>query len=529
MGIALNPITRKRLARFRAHRRAFVSAWLLAAICLLCLGANLLCGNRPIVMRVNGDTYFPLWHRYSEATFIEGGSLAQPDYRDLATQPLFTEHARNWIVLPPVPYGAEEVFTIEALRGYASINARFEQEPPIATINIDTNGQVVAANQAGFFFACEERAVLGSSLTNTWQLPPSLHAAIAARFANTPSTRLTQTAPPVEAEQAAVSISLSSYSARRRPPRSVRLTLRQTDAAPASTHTVRVDSDGIVQTEQAFWELMSEADRTRAAALIEAGRQQAIDPTPFRVDGRNYTLRVTSEFAFPFPPTAEHRLGFDEAGHDVFARLLYALRISLVFGLLLVLASVTIGIVAGALKGYFGGWCDMVGQRFTEIWSTLPFLYVMMLVGSLYQRGFLVLLACYAIFNWIGISYYMRAEFLRLRTQPYVDAARAQGVGAMRIILRHILPNALTPIITFLPFYLVGAIGSLAALDYLGFGLAGLSPSLGELLQQGQNSRWAWWLTLYPSLVLFVIMLLGVFIGEGMRTAFDPRQRSRME
>ncbi len=525
----LNPITRKRLVRFRAHRRAFVSAWLLGAICLICLGAQLLCGNRPIVMRMDGTLYFPLWQRYSEATFEAGGSLARPDYRKLAQQPRFTATENNWMVMPLVPYSADDVFTVEALRDHAKINARFEQEPPIATINIDTNGTVVSANQAGFFFGCAEELVTGRSVSSTWRLSPALEQAIALRFANEPAARMSGKGSPQQAEVQPVTISLSSFRERSRQPRSVRLTLRPTDAVPASVRTVRVDSEGAVQSEAAFWALLSEEDRTKAAALIEQGRKQAIDPTPFRIDGANYMLRVNSEFAFPFPPTPEHMLGFDDAGHDVFARLLYALRVSLVFGLLLVIGSVAIGIVAGSVQGYFGGWCDIVGQRFTEIWSTLPFLYVMMLVGSLYKRGFLVLLVCYAIFNWIGISYYMRAEFLRLRSQPYVDAARAQGVGAMRIILRHILPNALTPIITFLPFYLVGAIGSLAALDYLGFGLAGLSPSLGELLQQGQTARWAWWLTLYPSLVLFVIMLLGVFIGEGMRTAFDPRQRSRME
>ncbi len=529
MGLTLHPITRKRLARFRAHRRAFLSAWLLGAICLICLGAPLLCGNRPLVMRLDGKLTFPLWQRHHAPPSLTDGSQARANYRQLAQHPRITETPGNWLVLPPIPYGAEEVFTAEALRDHASIHARFEQAPPIGTINIDTNGTVMTAHQAGVFFGCNEEQVPGRNITNTWRFSPQLQRAITTRFANRAAERLSEDGLPRQADIAAVSVSLSSFRTRRRTPRTVRLTLRPVDAAPASVHSVRVDGEGQVQSGAAFWARLSEEDRVRAAKLIEQGRREAIDPTPFRIDGANYTMRVNSEFAFPFPPTPEHRLGFDDAGHDVFARLLYGLRVALLFGLLLVASSVSIGIVAGSVQGYFGGWCDIAGQRFTEIWSTLPFLYVMMLVGSLYQRGFLVLLACYALFNWIGISYYMRAEFLRLRSQPYVDAARVQGVGSMRIILRHILPNALTPIITFLPFYLVGAIGSLAALDYLGFGLAGLSPSLGELLQQGQTSRWAWWLTLYPSLVLFIIMLLGVFIGEGMRTAFDPRQRSRTE
>jgi microcin C transport system permease protein len=140
-----------------------------------------------------------------------------------------------------------------------------------------------------------------------------------------------------------------------------------------------------------------------------------------------------------------------------------------------------------------------------------------------------LLLVCYAIFNWIGISYYIRAEFLRLRRLPFVEAARAMGLPHRKIVFRHILPNALVPIMTFFPFYLVGAIGSLAALDYLGFGIPPPTASWGELLQQAQQFRWAWWLILYPSLALFTVMILGVFVGEGVRDAYDPRPQVRIE
>jgi microcin C transport system permease protein len=189
----------------------------------------------------------------------------------------------------------------------------------------------------------------------------------------------------------------------------------------------------------------------------------------------------------------------------------------------------TLGTFLGAIQGYFGGGADILGQRLTEIWNALPFLYVMILLGAVYGRSFLLLLFCYAIFNWIGISYYVRAEFLRLRHLPFVEAARATGLPHRKIIFRHILPNALTPLITFFPFQLVGAIGALAALDYLGFGLPPPTPSWGELLQQAHQFRWAWWLILYPSLALFGVMLLGVFIGEGIRNAYDPRRYTRFE
>ena len=236
-----------------------------------------------------------------------------------------------------------------------------------------------------------------------------------------------------------------------------------------------------------------------------------------------------SEIAWPYPPVKGHWMGIDDAGRDVLSRVLYGLRIAMIFGLLLAVWAMAFGLVIGAVQGYFGGWVDIAGQRVTEIWSALPFLYVMIFVGSALGRSFFLLLICYSLFNWIGISYYMRAEFLRLRQRTFVEAARCQGLSAARIIFHHILPNALTPLITLFPFSLLGAIGSLAALDFLGFGLPPLTPSWGELLQQAQMYRWAWWLILFPSLALFTVMLLTVLIGEGLRDAFDPRQQTKME
>ncbi len=222
-------------------------------------------------------------------------------------------------------------------------------------------------------------------------------------------------------------------------------------------------------------------------------------------------------------------MGLDSAGRDVFARIFYGLRIALNFGMLLVFFSLAGGSFAGILQGYRGGRTDLLGQRFTEIWSALPFLYIMILMGSIYGAGFTLLLVCYALFNWIGIAQYMRAETLRLRRLPFVEAARCLGLPGWQIAFRHILPNALVPLITLFPFSLVGAIGSLAALDYLGFGLPVPTPSLGELLAQAQAERSAWWLTLFPSTALFIVMLLGVFVGEGIRNAFDPKRRLHYE
>jgi microcin C transport system permease protein len=213
----------------------------------------------------------------------------------------------------------------------------------------------------------------------------------------------------------------------------------------------------------------------------------------------------------------------------VFARILYGMRIALLFGISLVLCTLAAGVIIGGIQGYYGGRLDILGQRVIEIWSALPFLYVMILLGSVYGRSFGLLLFCYALFNWIGISAYMRAEFLKLRRRPFVEAARCLGLPARTIMRRHILPNALIPLITFLPFMLVGSIGALTVLDFLGFGLPPPTPSWGELLHQAQAFRWAWWLILYPSAALFVVMILVTLIGEGVRDAYDPKPFSRMD
>ena len=241
------------------------------------------------------------------------------------------------------------------------------------------------------------------------------------------------------------------------------------------------------------------------------------------------TVLPAPEISFPFRPVPEHPFGIDAGGRDVYARVVHGLRIALLFGLALALSGLFFGLVIGAVEGYFGGVTDILLQRFTEIWSAIPFLYVMIFIGSTVGRSFAVLLVCYAIFNWIAVSYYMRAEVLRLRRRTFVEAAKVSGFSSVRIIFGHILPNALTPLITLFPFLLMGAIGSLAALDFLGFGLPPMTPSCGELLQEAQQFRFAWWLVLFPSLALFVVMLLTVLVGEGLRDAFDPRQTARLE
>jgi microcin C transport system permease protein len=224
------------------------------------------------------------------------------------------------------------------------------------------------------------------------------------------------------------------------------------------------------------------------------------------------------------PPSREHLLGTDDQARDVMARLIYGFRISVLFGLILTLLSSIIGIAAGALQGYFGGWIDLLFQRFLEIWSSMPTLYILIILASFIQPGFWVLLGIMLLFSWMALVGYVRAEFLRGRNFDYVRAARALGMLDVRIMFRHILPNAMTTSLTFLPFILAGSVTTLTALDFLGFGLPVGSPSLGELLLQARTNLNAPWLALTGFVVIATMMSLLVFIGEAVRDAFNPRK-----
>jgi microcin C transport system permease protein len=217
-------------------------------------------------------------------------------------------------------------------------------------------------------------------------------------------------------------------------------------------------------------------------------------------------------------------LGTDDQGRDVLARLIYGFRLSILFGLILAAISSVIGIAAGAVQGYFGGWTDLLMQRFIEIWSSLPRLYLLIIVSSFIVPGFFVLLGILLIFSWVALVHVVRAEFLRARNFEYVNAARALGLSNAKIMVKHVLPNAMVATLTFLPFILNESITTLTALDFLGFGLPPGSPSLGELLLQGKSNLQAPWLGLTGFIVIAAMLSLLVFIGEAVRDAFDPRK-----
>jgi microcin C transport system permease protein len=219
-----------------------------------------------------------------------------------------------------------------------------------------------------------------------------------------------------------------------------------------------------------------------------------------------------------------HWLGTDDQGRDVVARLLYGFRISVLFGLALTIVSSVVGVIAGALQGYFGGWTDLLFQRFIEIWTAIPSLYLLLIISSVFAPSFWSLLGILLLFSWVALVGLVRAEFLRARNFEYVAAARALGVSSLTIMWRHLLPNATVATLTFLPFILSGSITTLTSLDYLGFGLPPGSPSLGEILQQGTNNFQAPWLALTGFFAISLMLSLLIFVGEAARDAFDPRK-----
>jgi len=226
----------------------------------------------------------------------------------------------------------------------------------------------------------------------------------------------------------------------------------------------------------------------------------------------------------PSPPSSRHWLGTDDQGRDVFARMLYGFRVSVSFGLLLTLFSTLIGVSAGAVQGYFGGLLDLLAQRFIEIWQGLPVLYLLIIMASVIQPGFISLLVLMTLFGWTSLVGVVRAEFLRARNFEYVRAAKALGVGDTTIMIRHTLPNAMVATVTFLPFILSGSVTTLTGLDFLGLGLPPGSASLGEMLKQGRDNLHAPWLGLTAFFVLAIMLSLLVFVGEAVRDALDPRK-----
>jgi len=257
--------------------------------------------------------------------------------------------------------------------------------------------------------------------------------------------------------------------------------------------------------------------------LAEPGNWAVFAPNRYGPKTLNYFAQAPN----PAPPSAANLLGTDDRGRDLLAQLIYGFRVSVLFALALTLSGVVLGVLLGAIQGFYGGRTDLWFQRAIEIWSAMPELYLLIIFSAIFSPSITLLLVLLSLFGWMGLSDYVRAEFLRNRQMDYVRAARAMGLSNAHIIWRHILPNSLTPVVTFLPFRMSGAILALTSLDFLGLGVPPGTPSLGELLSQGKNNIDAWWISLSTFAVLVVTLLLLTLMGDALRDALDPRKQSQ--
>jgi microcin C transport system permease protein len=510
-------------------KRAYFSFWILIILYGLSLVSELICSNVPLYIRYNDISYFPAVKYYSEDEFAGSGRLTRPDYRQLNQSADFKDSKANYMVFPPFSYGPFESVNPETILVSDDVALKLTPEPRIGTVDIKIDLTIKRTHFFDYFAGHFGDKIIGRRLDTFIVFMDALNQAIARRFKNQDAPRSEFVIQNRQGDK--FEVSLATYRSRSHPPEKIRLTFNEMAVAGEAGKTILFDTLLHPRSPVAdLWHQIPEDDARILLNFVQSRFERPVDSHRLTISNRQYTASFhKEEIQFPYPPVKEHPLGIDGAGRDVLARILYGRRISLTFGLMLVGCSMLLGVMAGAAQGYYGGKLDITAQRAIEVWSALPFLYIMILMGSIYGRSFALLLICYGVFNWVGISYYIRAEFLNLRKRPFVDAAKCMGVPSYKIIFRHILPNALVPVITFFPFSLVGAIGSLAALDYLGFGLPPPTPSWGELLFQAQQYRWAWWLILYPSLALFTVMLLGVFVGEGIRNAYDPKQYSRLQ
>ncbi len=259
-------------------------------------------------------------------------------------------------------------------------------------------------------------------------------------------------------------------------------------------------------------------------------RAQLRAPGQWAIEAPNHygpnTINYFASSPNPAAPSAENWLGTDDRGRDVLARLLYGFRVSILFALALTITGTLLGVLTGAVQGFFGGRTDLFMQRAIEIWSAMPELYLLIIFSAVFSPGVGLLLVLLSLFGWMGLSDYVRAEFLRQRQMDHVRAARALGLGPWTIIWRHVLPNSMTPVITFLPFRMSAAILALTSLDFLGLGVPPGTPSLGEMLAQGKDNIDAWWISVSTFVLLVLTLLLLTFVGNGLRDALDPRRQN---
>ena len=451
--IKLDPITRRRVERFRRIKRGYYSLVILGIAMVLSVFASFLAESRALLVWYEGRPYFATFSYYDMDTFDQE---------------------------PPPEWGMGDL-EVEYLR--------LQREWAVER-----------------YLFRRERAEIGDD-----------QAALASLEARYPNRSNFVIMPPIPWDPYQSDFWYNEIL------REIQAALDagETDVAEVLARRDRLDELGDAIVSGEIFTLMADPERSPTGDLLGLTR---------------YGTMPSLEGLGQLPPTRpdlrrRHYLGTDSQGRDVASRLLYGFRISIFFALFLVLTGQLIGTVVGSLQGYLGGRFDLLSQRVIEVLISIPFLYVVIIMGALFAPTFWLLLAIMALFQWIAITFYMRTEMYREKIREYCLAARSYGASHARIVFRHLLPNTLTPLVTFTPFAVVGAIFALTALDYLGYGLPAPTPSWGELIDQAlqPENRDKLWLTFAPFAALTVTLVLVVFIGESVREAFDPKQYSRYE
>lgn len=523
----VGPNIRRRFRRFRHIKRAWWSLWILLGIYLLSLFAVFWANDQPLIARSNGKLFFPILKTYSQNELVGDGVLSQANYKALAKRDHFKKDKSNWMWFPLVPFGPKEVIVPADVDLPDEVEVCIFLQRKVAAVMVDR--ELVIQRAQGISSVLEGRdnsSVKGLSLEALgMSLEKDFYGAINKRF-NQYSEKQVEREYPFELDSEAFVAKLFFREARDSEPKLVRVAIEEAKEI-VSPAILTYESGVFIKTNKpgtSICKKLTDSQKSEILTRIEEVNNDEVRDLNFDLADKIYTVRFKKErIAFPFRPTKRHWMGLDSSGRDVFTQVVHATRIALSFGFILVLATMLIGILIGSIQGFFGGKIDLFGQRFIEIWEAIPFLYVMMLLGAVFGKSFGLLLVVYGIFNWIGLSYFVRSEFFKFRKSTFVEAAQVMGLPKTTLMFRHILPNALVPLVTFFPFSLVGAIGSLSALDFLGFGLPAGTPSWGALLSQAREYPHAWWLIVFPASALFVVTLLGVFIGEGLRSAFDPK------
>ncbi|HPG30083.1 MAG TPA: ABC transporter permease subunit [bacterium] len=545
------------MKKFKKIKRAYYSFLILAGLYLISLFSEFIANDKPLLIKFNGKFYFPVFKFYPECEFIPNGNKTRADYKKINASEIFKNNCSNYMIFPFIPYGPNEIESSEqGLSGEIRLTLK-KINLVFGSVRVDKTMQIIKSDDAApDAFGITESELLTKNLSGLLDKTTTVNLTglIQIRYSGQPDKSASLTGFTSEGKP--VNIKLSSFSGGEVPDAGIKIRVSEGSGDNYSAAKAVLNSDlKILGIDPEFLKFLSVKNNLKHAnfnGLIESSGIdnktdlknfliRKISANPVETDKIKITVKQNSKLdefelsafkekmKFPYKPSSAHIFGIDDTGRDIFARLLYGFRISMSFALILSFSAMTVGIIIGGIQGYSGGLTDIAVQRFTEIWSAIPFLYVIILLGDLFGKGLILLLVCYAIFNWIGISYYMRGEFLRLKKFQFVEAAKSLGLSKYKIIFRHILPNALTPVVTFFPFSLMSAIASLSALDYLGYSLPAPTPSWGELLGQAQSHRDAWWLIAYPSAALFITMLLTVFIGEGVREAFDSRKKIKYE